>query len=135
MALDFLAIVSYGTYPTVGVTAAQRAGFAASNGLLGDAPTVSLTNNIAGSPLYIITTSVISGSFSIKGIWWVSSEVLSMDIVTNDFMSIFDSSGFPVASKQAKANGDGLELNFKKPLIVNGIIVNNLDGGILYIFV
>ncbi len=132
-----MAIVSWGTYPTVGVTAAERAYAAGSYGLLTAVPLVSVINYMTGNPIVVnsSTGAVVTDTYSIKVILWEQDQATNQGIMANDSLLITDNNGKRITGKQAKGTGDGLELFFEYPLPVNGITVSTLDGGVLYIYV
>ena len=132
-----MAIISLGTYPTVGVTAAERAYAAVSYGLLTAVPLVSVINYMTGNPIIVnsSTGAIATDIYSIKVILWEQDQATNQDIMANDSLLITDNNGMRITGKQAKGTGDGLELFFEYPLPVNGITVSILDGGVLYIYV
>ncbi len=132
-----MAIISLGTYPAVGITAAERAYSAASYGLLTSIASVSFVNVLTGSVLFLgsVINASVAGIFSIKAILWEGDETSGRDIASNDSLLIVDSNGMRITGKQAKGTGDGLELFLEYPIIVNGITVSIIDGGVLYIYV
>lgn len=132
---QYQSIITQGRYATPTPTGSQRMQLYASKGLLFNL-LITTNNLLLGNPKYILDefNSEINEKLSIKGLLWVSDSSSARDIANDDFFLMRDKKGLRLISKQAKSAGDGLELIFYNPLLANGIVINILDGGVVFIY-
>lgn len=82
-------------------------------------------------------TTGIVGVLHVLGFAWVGTGNSDRDIAANDVLEITDQDGVVFIEKLAEADGDGIDpVSFGFPGIpLNGILVPQLDGGELFVWV
>lgn len=82
-------------------------------------------------------TTGIVGALHVLGFAWLSTGNASRDIAADDVAEVTDQDGNVLFEKKAISNGDGIDpVSFGFPgLPLNGILVPQLDGGELFVWV
>ncbi len=95
-----------------------------------------MANNLNANPLFVDTTNgAKTGLMRISCITWTGTQTGGKDIAANDDFLVTTTAGDSICSKRAIAAGDDFVVNFIPPYIAEGIIVEDLDGGVCHIFV
>jgi len=94
-------------------------------------------NVLTTNPVWVDETgSIFTHPVSIQAILWVSDDATNKDIAADDDMKILDEKGGNIiCSKRAETSNDNLEISFPKTLHTQGIYVEELDGGVLLIYI
>ena len=98
-----------------------------------------MANRLKSNPIVIdATDSAVPGPLHIQAIAWMSTQVSGMDIAADDDLTLKsrDATGAIVLEKRAETADDPLMISFSGGWNVpDGLYVEDLDGGQLYIWV
>ena len=80
------------------------------------------------------SSAAVTGPQQIIGIFWTEDDASNRDIAADDDFTLTQTSGVRIIGKRAAFAGDDFGATPAKPLIVDGIICTELDGGVCYIW-
>jgi len=100
----------------------------------GDDYTPSSPAQEGGQILYFTAAAQAYVPFRISAVVWASDQAANKDIAAGDEFLLTDRDGNIIVGKEARSAGDGLIRSFYGGIRVNGVVVSDLDGGVLYVY-